>query len=138
MLDDVKIHVKIKLSALWAGVMFCFIYGDYFGLWKPGAMPDLVAGRTGFLGTQAGLLGASAMMAIPSVMVFLSLVLRPRLNRGLNVGLGMLYTLIMLLTMPGAWAFYIFLGVIEVVLTVLIVFYAWNWPRRTATTPPPG
>jgi hypothetical protein len=39
----------------------------------------------------------------------------------------------MLITMPGAWAFYIFLGVVEVVLTALIVWYAWNWPRQEAT-----
>lgn len=27
-LEDMKISVKMKLSALWAAVMFCFIYGD--------------------------------------------------------------------------------------------------------------
>jgi len=30
-LDDIKIHVKVKLSALWAAVMFCYIYGDILG-----------------------------------------------------------------------------------------------------------
>lgn len=30
-LDDIKIHVKIRISALWASVMFCYIYGDYLG-----------------------------------------------------------------------------------------------------------
>jgi hypothetical protein len=32
--------------------------------------------------------------------------------------------------MPGSWVFYIFLGSVEVVLTALIVWYAWTWPRR--------
>jgi hypothetical protein len=76
------------------------------------------------------LLGTSALMALPSVMVFLSLALKPRLNRWLNIGLGSFYTLIMIVTMPGAWAFYIFLGVIEVALTALIVWYAWTWPKQ--------
>jgi hypothetical protein len=31
------------------------------------------------------------------------------------------------------WAFYIFFGVIEVVLTAVVVWYAWNWPKQTAT-----
>ena len=41
MLDDFKVHTKIKLAALWASVMFCYIYADYFGLlsrrvsWRP-------------------------------------------------------------------------------------------------------
>jgi hypothetical protein len=69
-LDDVNVHVKIKISALWASVMFCYIYGDYFGLYKPGTLQDMLSGKTGFLGTQGGLLGTSVMMAIPSVMVF--------------------------------------------------------------------
>jgi hypothetical protein len=48
----------------------------------------------------------------------------------LNISLGTIYTWVILLTMPGAWMFYIFLGVIEIVLTALIVWYAWKWPKR--------
>jgi hypothetical protein len=48
--------------------------------------------------------------------------------------LGTLYTLIMLVTMPGAWAFYIFFGIVEMVLTALVVWYAWTWPRSQAST----
>ena len=76
-LDDIKIHVKLKLSALWSSVMFCYIYADYFGLYVPGSMQQLLAGKMGPLGpvTQMVLLGTSATLAIPSVMIFLSLVL---------------------------------------------------------------
>ena len=134
-LDDIKVHVKVKISALWASLMFCYIYGDYFGLYKPGTLQDMLAGKMGPLGptTQGILLGTSAMMAIPSVMVFLSLVLRPSLNRWLNIILGLVYTAIMLVTMPGEWTYYIFLGVIEVILTILIVWFAWKWPRLNVT-----
>jgi hypothetical protein len=126
-LEDIKVHTKIKISALWASVMFCYIYRDYSGLYKPGTLQDMLSGRMGPLGptTQGILLGTSAMMAIPSPMVFPSLVLRPRLNRWLNVVLGTIYTLIILITLPGEWMFYIVLGVIEIVLTMLIVWYAW-------------
>ena len=44
------------------------------------------------------------------------------------MALGVFYTGIMLLTMPGAWWFYIAFGVIEVALSLLIVVYAWRWP----------
>ena len=30
-LDDLKVHVKLKISALWTSAMFCYIYADYFG-----------------------------------------------------------------------------------------------------------
>ena len=72
------------------------------------------------------------MMSIPSVMVFLSLVLRPTINRRVNIIVGVIFTLIMLGTMPGTWAFYIYLGSIEVVLTALVVWYAWTWPKQAA------
>jgi hypothetical protein len=130
--EDLKINVKIKLSALWAAVMFCYVYGDYFGLYTPGTVQQMIAGKMGPLGaaTQGVLVGTSAMMAIPSLMVFLSLVLPPRVNRVLNVALGIIYTLIILASMPGTWAYYIFFGVIEVVLTLSVAWYAWKWPRH--------
>ncbi len=131
-LDDFKIHVKMKISALWISVMLCYIYGDYFGLHVPGALQGMLEGKMGPLGqtTQGVLLGTSVLMAIPSVMVFLSLALKPNLNRWVNMILGVIYTVIILITMPGAWVFYIFLGSIEAVLTALIVWYAWRWPKQ--------
>ena len=134
-LDDPRINVKAKLSALWASLTLCYIYGDYFGLYQPGALQRMLEGKMGPLGptTQGVLLGTAILMAIPSVMVFLSLALKPNPNRWVNIILGVIYTVIMLITMPGAWAFYIFLGVVEVVLTALIVWYAWNWPKQEAT-----
>ena len=40
-LEDIKVIVKLKLSALWASLMFCYIYGDYFGLYKPGTLQGI-------------------------------------------------------------------------------------------------
>jgi hypothetical protein len=133
-LDDIKIHVKMKLSALWASVMFCYIYADYFGLYVPGKLQGMLAGKMAPLGptTQGVLVGTSVMLAVPSVMIFLSLSLKPKLNRWLNIILGTLYTAIILITMWD-WAFYIFYGIVEVVLTGLVVWYAWNWPKQETT-----
>lgn len=133
-LDDVKIHVRIKLSALWASVMFCYIYGDLFWLYKPGKIAEMLAGRMEPLGptTQGVLLAVSMSMAIPSVMVFLSLALKSKANRWANIILGVIYSVFVLVTMPGAWDFYIFLGVLDIALAALIVWHAWKWPRVDA------
>jgi hypothetical protein len=128
-LRDVKIPVRIKLSALWTAVMLCYIYGDIFSLFEPGTVRDIAAGNTGFLGTQGGLLASSLLMAVPSVMVALSLVLAPTLSRYANTVLGIVYTLVILATLPHAWAFYIFFGIVEAVLTLSIAWLAWRWPR---------
>jgi hypothetical protein len=135
LLEDTRIPVQIKLSALWASVMFCYIYADYFGLYVPGSLQSMMRGQMGPLGptTQGVLLGTSLMLAIPAVMIFLSVALKPNLNRWLNIVFGVVYTAIILITMWD-WAFYIFYGVIEITLTGLVVWYAWTWPRRDNLT----
>lgn len=131
-LEDAKIQVKIKLSALWASLMLCFVYGDYFGLYVPGKLGNMIDGRMGPLGavTQNVLVGTSIMMAIPALMVFLSLVMKPAISRWVNALLGLAYAAIMVLTMPGAWRFYQLLGVVEILLCLAIVGFALKWPRQ--------
>lgn len=123
-----KVHVRIKLSALWASVMVCYIYADYFRLWEPGHLGDMAGGES-FLSTQGGALAASALMAIPSVMIFLPLVLPTRINRWVNIVLGVAYTVVIVVGMPGAWLFYIFFNVIEIALTLTVVLMAWRGSR---------
>lgn len=134
-LEDVKINVKLKLSALWASVMFCYIYGDFFSLFVPGRIDSLMNGNSGIGNTTPlKLLMFALLMTLPSIMVFLSLVLKPKINRWANVSMGIFFTAIMVLviaTSIGKWMiFYIFLGVIEIVITLLIVWYAWSWPKQ--------
>jgi len=131
-LEDVKINVKIKLSALWAAVMFLYAYADIKAFFRPGIIEGLIEGKAGdFEITQGFLLGSAVIMAIPSVMIFLSLSLKAKANRWANFILGVVYTGIILgtLLMGGAWAYYIFYAVIEMILTGLIAWYAYKWPN---------
>lgn len=134
-LEDFKVPVKLKLAALWTSVMFCYIYGDFLGLYRPGDIKGILAGE-GLLGptSQGSLLAVAILIAVPAVMIFLSLALPPKVTRWLNTLVGVLLTGIVLMTIPGSWAFYIFLSVIEVALQSLAVWYAWRWPRSTQST----
>jgi hypothetical protein len=131
MLDDFKVHTKIKLAALWASVMFCYIYADYFGLFSPGQLATMNRGLIPPLGqsTDGVMIFVSAMMAVPSLMIFLSVALPAGPSRVLNIACGGLYTGIIGLTMWSG-AHFMFYGVIEIVLTLLVTFYAWTWPRK--------
>ena len=126
---DGQIPVQVKLSALWAALMFLYIYADIFSLYKPGQIEEVMAGRMGPLPvTQGSLLAASIMMLFPAFMVFLSLALKPRVARWANIILGVLYTAVNIGNLVGeTWAFYIFFGLVEMALTLLIVGYAWKW-----------
>jgi len=127
--EDVKIAVQVMLSALWAALMFLYIYADHFSLFKPGQIEEMVAGRMGpFPVTQSSLLSAAILMLIPAVMIFLSLALKPKVGRWVNIILGVLYTAVNVWNLVGeTWVFYIVIGIVEMALTLLIVGYAWRW-----------
>lgn len=130
--EDFKVNVRIKLSALWASVMFCYIYGDYFSLYVPNKIQGFISGEN-MLDSPIKLFAAMILMVIPSLMIFLSILLKPKLARLLNIIFGIIYTAIMLLiaatTLDPWWAFYVFLALVESTITILIVWQAYKWPR---------
>jgi len=113
-------------------VMFCYIYADYFELYVPGKLQGMLAGQMAPLGpvTQSVLLGTATMLALPSLMILLSVALQAPVTRWLNVVVGTVYTAIQIAVVAkSGWSFYIALGVLEATLTALIVWTAWRWPR---------
>jgi hypothetical protein len=75
-LEDLKVSIKIKLSALWASVTFFYIYGDYFELYVPGKVQGIINGNS-MLNSPVKLFAASLLLAIPASMVCLSIILKP-------------------------------------------------------------
>lgn len=131
-MEDLKINVKMKLSALWVAMMLLYIYADILSLFRPGQIQEMMEGFMGpFPATQGALLAAGILMIIPAVMVFLSLSLRPAVNRWTNIILGSLYTLVNISNILGeTWAYYLLFGIVETAATLLIIWHAWNWLVR--------
>jgi hypothetical protein len=131
--EDVKINIKIKLSAFWTSVMFCYIYGDYFSLYVPKKVEDFITGET-LLDSPLKLFAATILMTIPALMIFISVLAKPKINRWLNIIFGIFYTAIMLLiaftSIAPWWSFYVFLALVESIITSLIIWYAYKWPRN--------
>jgi cbb3-type cytochrome oxidase subunit 3 len=132
--EELKINVKMKLSALWVALMLLYIYCDIYSLYRTGQLEEMIAGRMGpFPVTQGSLVLASVLMIVPAVMVFLSLTLKPKVDRWVNIILGVLYTLVNISNLIGeTWFYYIFFGVVELVFTFLIIGYAWKWRNPEA------
>lgn len=131
-LKDFEVNIKIKLAFLWTAVTLCYLYGDYFELYVPEKTVGLLNGDN-LLNSPMKLLSASILLAIPAVMVFLSILLKPKFNRFLNILIGVFFTAIMvliaLISLTPWKSFYVFLALLESVITSLIVFYAWKWPK---------
>lgn len=131
-LQNVTVDIKVKLSGLWAAATLCYAYADILAFYKPGTIDAAAAGKMGPLGTVTqGILGGVAMfMAVPAIMVALSLVMRAALVRWLNIAVGTVYTVVVVLTMiTASWWYYQVFGIVEVALTGAVVWLACRWPR---------
>jgi hypothetical protein len=134
-LEDAGISVKMKLSALWAALMFLYLYADVLSLYKPGQLDKAMNGQMGpFQVSQAVLLIASMLVIVPAFMVVLALSLTPRVNRWANIALGLAFTLVNINNLIGeTWLYYLLFGILEILLTLLIVVSAWRWPQSAYT-----
>ena len=130
-LEESKVNVRIKISALWASMLFVFAYVDLFSLYRPDFRAGIEAGEiAGFPIGQGFLLGTTVYILIPSLMVFLALVLRPQINRIANIALSVVYALTIIGASIGEWNYWILGSAVEVGLLGAIVYYAWTWPRE--------
>lgn len=134
-LDDPRIPARLKLAALWTSTLFCYIYCDYFELYIPGKLQEMLAARFGPLGatSQGNLLGAGLMMAVASLMISVSALAPAPLARWANILFGALFTAMMaMLAFVAGWYFYKSFAAIEALLTACVVWQAWRWPHATA------
>ena len=136
-LEDIKINVKVKLALFWVALMFFYLYNDLFSFFKPGTVEELVGGSLeGIVFTQELLFGAALLMALPSIMIFLSLTLKAKINRMVNIIVGIFHMIVLVgtLLVPGdLWVYYATYMVFEAVFIILIVWHAWKWPIQTTT-----
>jgi hypothetical protein len=130
---DQGVNVKIKLSALWVTLMLFYIYADILGFYSPGIIESVMSGKIAGIELSEGyLLIMAVWMAIPSLMVVLSLVLQARINRWVNMVVAVLSLVILAFTfIVGEFSIrYTVQALIEAALMILIIWYAWTWPRR--------
>lgn len=123
--------MKVKLSTLWVFVMFNMVFADIVGFMNPGALEKIMTGAVGFEITQELLLVFSILLEIPIAMIFLSRVLKYRANRWANIVAGVI-TILFVIGGGSTYLSYIFFATVEVVCMLLIVWYAWKWPKQEA------
>ena len=136
-LEDLRMPVQAKLAAAWTSFMLLYIYVDYFHLHKPGAIDDILVGVVFVFDISPTLLTIMlASVAIPALMVMLSMTLPARVNRATNLVVALLFIPICVFNAAGAswdWAFYYGLTIgVEVLILAFILRSAWTWPQTPA------
>lgn len=130
LLEDIRVNVK--LAALWASMMFFYIYVDYFGLYKLGVIEGILAGKVFVFDiTQIFLLVALVLTTIPALMIFLSTALPAKVNRWTNILVAAIWIPYTLFNLAGEfWMHMVYGAAVEVVLLLLIIRCAWKWPKE--------
>ena len=130
--EDQPIPVRAKLAAAWTSLMFLYAYVDILNFYKPGIIEDILDGKVfEFDLSQTFWTTALALMAIPILMVVLSMTLPARVSRIANLIVASVYVPVTVFNAAGgSWLFFYGLGIVlELILLALIVRYAWTWPR---------
>ena len=140
---DTQVDVKILLCALWIAMLFVFAYVDIFGFFRADVLNAAIEGSvatTALAVNQVFLTSALVYIMLPTLMVVLSLVLRPRANRIINIAVSLLYTVTILASCIGeTWVYYLLGSTIEAILLVAIARTAWKWPPpQIAPSLPPA
>lgn len=135
--EPCPVNVRVKISASWTSILFIFAYVDLFSLYRSDFRADIEAGEVGgFVVNQSFLFGTTAYIVIPSLMVLITLVLRPQVNRIANIALAAVYAVTIIASALGEWSYYILGSGVEVVLLAAVVYYALTWPRHPQTLEP--
>ncbi len=124
-----KIDPKVLLSTLWIVVMINMLKADILSLNIPGSAEELA--RTS---ASAGIpiphlmLGGAIMMEISITMIILSRVLKPGVNRWVNMIVSFI-TIAFVIGGGASYPHYLFVASVEVICLLLIIWTAWQWRR---------
>ena len=113
--------LNIILSILWVACMLIYLLGDviriFAGEFTPGEMDGKQVGQKVWV-------SAAAMMLIPIIMVFLSLIIGFPANSILNIVIASIFFLFNLVSIRGYKLFDQFLLVVSFAFNALTIYYA--------------
>lgn len=126
-LQDVKVNVKTILAALWTAQFLLWTFGDMLALLQEIDEP---------VDDELLLFVAVPLAMIQTLMILFSLVGKPEVMRWANIIAALVFVLINLGYLAEASAGWEFLlGIAYLLADVLIIFYAWKWPKHEKVTP---
>jgi hypothetical protein len=135
-LTNYSINIKVKLAVLWTALMFLYIYADYFRLMTPEKLERMMKLQTPMGPTSPGILVTfSVILIVPILMIFLSIFLKPQINKWLNIVIASIYACISILiivsSIDNEWqTFFVIFNFVEIVVFAIIISQAWKWPRE--------
>ena len=136
-----NLTLKVKIAVLWLFMAVAYSAHMALSIFEPGVIELIIDGEMQF---SEGEFIFSALFAwlIPLTMAFLSVTLKDLVNRRTNLILGIVLTAVnifhLLFEQLAQPSFHmaqpsihqLLLNISTVVVTALIVWYAWRWPKQ--------
>jgi hypothetical protein len=123
--------IRGRLSTLWIVVLFNMLYADILGFLNPELLRGLMTGYAdGVRVTQQLVVGSAVIGEIPILMVVLTRVMKPAVNRWANV-VAVPLTAAFIIAGGSTSPHYLFLATMELVFLALILRQAWRWRVNT-------
>jgi hypothetical protein len=127
------VDIRLKIAALWTAALFIFAYVDLFSLYRPDVRADLEAGRLFVFDVSQTLLFFTTLyIVLPSLMIYLTLVMPRAINRVLNIALAAAYAVTIVASAMGEWGYFVLGSAAEAVLLGAVVYHAWTWRESAA------
>lgn len=128
MANSDPVHPRIVISSLWATMLFIFAYVDIFALFRADVLEQALAGRVAVFDVSQTFLALTTLyVVIPSLMIFLTMVLPRGINRAANIVLAALYILTIAASCVGETWIYFWIGsLLEVALLLEVARRAWK------------
>jgi hypothetical protein len=128
---DAKFNTRTVLTGLWITLVLLYLYCDIFTIFRPNHINEIIEGKMGpFQINQISLLVIGILMALPALMVAANLLIKPSVVKWINFIAGIIYTLVNIGNLIGEkWGYYIFYGLIELLITIVIIITSIKWPK---------
>jgi hypothetical protein len=131
------LDVRIILAVLWVAGMLSSLNGDTYRLSDPDALQSLLAKTGPIVASPELLLVMSIIFVVPILMSVLTLTLKYPVSRWANRILGILYAMIILAFWVLGFVlrsagYEIVWSTAQLVFALLVVWYAWKWPKQEA------
>ncbi len=128
MANSDPVHPRIVISSLWATMLFIFAYVDIFALFRADVLEQALGGRVAVFDVSQTFLALTTLyVVIPSLMIFLTMVLPRGINRAANIVLAGLYILTIAASCVGETWIYFWIGsLLEVALLLEVARRAWK------------
>lgn len=125
-------NTKNLLSKLWVFLTVNYIFCDVFSLYHSKFLNEILLGKVdGIEFTESFLLTFAIIMEIPMLMIVFSIILKEKLNRIINIIVGVLMMSIQIgsLVTGSNSLHYIFFSIIEICTLIIIIYIAWKWSK---------